>query len=139
LRLAGADLEAVPELVRAAADARAVAALDQAVAYLEEALTIAPERAEEWLELGELEAWRGRGEPSEEAFRRGLALLDGGDPMTRARAWLRQARAYHGPICVPRGVLVSARNALELLDAEAIEERSEALAAWAWAEAVAGN
>src|SRR5437763_951710 len=60
LRLAGADLEAVPELVRAAADARAVAALDQAVAYLEEALTIAPQRAEEWLELGELEAWRGR-------------------------------------------------------------------------------
>ena len=45
LRLAGADLEAVPHLIAAAADARAVAALEQACAYLEEALSIAPDRA----------------------------------------------------------------------------------------------
>jgi predicted ATPase len=48
LRLAGADLEAVPKLFRAAAadDARALAALEQAVGYLEEALAIVPDRAE---------------------------------------------------------------------------------------------
>ncbi|HWC86381.1 MAG TPA: AAA family ATPase [Solirubrobacteraceae bacterium] len=142
LRLAGADTEAVPELARAASDARRVAALEQAVGYLEEALAIAPGRAELELELGELEAWRGRREEAEAAFARALALLEGGEPLTLARAWLRRARAYHGPICVPRAVLESCRVALELLGdggEMAAQERREALAALAWAEAVAGS
>ena len=139
LRLAGDDLDAVPHLVAAAADARAVAALIEAVAYLEEALAIAPDRAEEWLELGELEAWRGRREASERAFGRALELLGDFDKLTLARAMLRQAAAYHGPICLPRATLDSARNALRLLDDDAQEERGEALAACAWAEAVAGS
>jgi DNA-binding SARP family transcriptional activator/tetratricopeptide (TPR) repeat protein len=142
LRLARADAEAVPELVRAAGEARAVAALDEAIGYLTEALEIVPDSAESWLEVGELEAWRGRRDPAEAAFGRALALLAGGDPLLLARAWLRQARATHGPICVPRTVLESARTALELIDRSgrpAPAERSEALAAWAWAEAVAGS
>ncbi len=142
LRLARADAEAVPELVRAAGEARAVAALDEAIGYLTEALEIAPDSAESWLEVGELEAWRGRREEAEAGFGRALALLAGGDPLLLARAWLRQARATHGPICVPRTVLESARTALELIDRSgrpAPSERSEALAAWAWAEAVAGS
>jgi DNA-binding SARP family transcriptional activator len=142
LRLAGDDRAAVPQLVRAAADARAVAALEQAVAYLEEALALAPERADEWLELGELEAWRGRREAAEAAFTRALGLLSESEPVARARAFLRRARAYHGPICFPRAVLDSATKALELLDRAdrpADEERSEALAARAWSEAVAGS
>jgi tetratricopeptide (TPR) repeat protein len=142
LRLAGADSEAVPQLLHAAADARAVAALDQAVEYLEEALTIASDRTEAWLELGEIEAWRGRREQSEEAFRRGIELLEEGDPLTLARAWLRHARANHGLICVPRAVLESARTAAKLLEhvgQNCEAERSEALAACAWAEAVAGS
>ncbi len=142
LRLAGADTDAVPQLARAAADARSVAALEQAVAYLDEALGIAPERADLWLELGELEAWRGRREQAEAGFERSLALLAEGEPLPLARAWLRRARAYHGPICVPRAVLESASHAIELLDRTSLptqEERSEALAARAWAEAVAGD
>ncbi len=142
LRLAAADADAVPHLARAAADARAVAALEQAVDYLREALTIAPDAAELWLELGELEAWRVRREQADEAFGRALALLEGNEPLELARAWLRRARAYHGPICVPRAVLESASNAIELLDRTglpALEQRSEALAARAWAEAVAGS
>ena len=142
LRLAGADIDAVPELARAAAGARAVAALDEAVGYLEEAVAIAPDRAELWLELGELEAWRGLREETEVAFARALALLEGGEPLELARAWLRRARAYHGLICVPRAVLESAGNAIELLKRSGVgaeEEHSEALAAHAWAEAVAGS
>ncbi len=142
LRLAGADRAAVPQLVRAAADARAVAALEQAVAYLDEALAIAPDRAEQWLELGELEAWRGCRDRAEAAFGRATNLLAQTEPLERARAWLRRARAYHGPICVPRAVLESARTAIELIelsDQPAQAERSEALAACAWAEAVAGS
>jgi DNA-binding SARP family transcriptional activator/tetratricopeptide (TPR) repeat protein len=142
LRLAGADVDAVPQLARAAAAARAVAALEQAVGYLEEALAIAPSRAELWLELGEVEAWRGRREQAEAAFARALALLEGGEPLALARAWLLRARAYHGPICVPRAVLESAGHAIELLKRTKLPadgERSEAIAARAWAEAVAGS
>ncbi len=142
LRLAGADPEAAPHLIAAAADARAVAALEQACAYLDEALSISPDDAEAWLELGEIEAWRIRRDAAEAAFGRGLELLAGHDLLTQARGHLRRARAYHGPICVPRAVLDSAGQALELLDElgdEAIDERSEAVAALAWAEAVAGS
>jgi DNA-binding SARP family transcriptional activator len=142
LLLAGARTEAVPQLARAAAGARAVAALDQAVGYLEEALAIAPERADLWVELGELEAWRLHRERAEIAFDRGVTLLPGAEPLPLARAWLRRARAYHGAICVPRAVLDSASAALELLDQarEPVdEERREALAALAWAQAVAGS
>ena len=113
LRMAGADAEAVPQLARAAADARAVAALQQAAAYLREALAIAPDRADLWLELGEIEAWRGQREGAEEAFEQALSLCEG---TVRAHAWLRRARAYHGPICIPRAVLQSAVNAVDLLD-----------------------
>jgi tetratricopeptide (TPR) repeat protein len=142
LRLAGADLDAVPHLVQAAADAREVAALEESIAYLQEALAIAPERAELWLELGELEAWRGRRDQAESAFGRALSVLGGSEPLKLVRAWLRRGRAYHGPICIPRAVLDSARRALELLgrvESPADEERSEAIAACAWAEAVAGS
>ena len=142
LRLAGDDRRAIPHLVRAAGDARKVAGLDEAVAYLEEALGITPDRADLWLELGEVQAWRARREQAEAAFVRATVLLEHADPLDRTRAHLRQARAYHGPICVPRAVLESARAALELIERSAEpapDERSEAMAACAWAEAVAGS
>jgi DNA-binding SARP family transcriptional activator len=142
LRLAGADSEAVPQLVRAAADARSLAALEQAADYLEEALEIAPQDADLWLELSEVEAWRARRDRSQAAFERGLAQLDGEEPLRVARAWLKRARAYRGPICAPRAALESARKASALLEATATparQERDEALAVRAWAEAVAGD
>ena len=142
LRLAGDDRAAAPQLVRAALDARSVAGIDQAVEFLTEALAITPDLPDAWLELGELEAWRVRRDASGAAFDRALELLADAEPLAQARAWLRRARAYHGPICVPRAVLESARRALELLDADrqpAPAERGEALAGWAWAEAVVGD
>jgi tetratricopeptide (TPR) repeat protein len=132
----------VQELSRAAADARAVGALEQAAGFLEEALAIDQNQPALLLELGEVEAWRARREPAEAAFRRARESLNGGPPLTIARAWLRRARAYHGPLCVPHEVLTSSRAALELLESvlePAIEERREAVASSAWAEAVAGN
>jgi DNA-binding SARP family transcriptional activator/tetratricopeptide (TPR) repeat protein len=142
LRLSGADAEAVPHLARAATNARDVGALEEGLAYIEEALGIAPERAELWLELAELEAWRHRREQSERAFARAFALLEGSDPLVLARARLQQVRANHGPICYPRVALESARVALELIERTrlpASEARAEALSACAWCEAVAGS
>jgi len=142
LRLAGAGVEAVPQLARAATQARAVAALEQASEYLDEALVIAPERADLWLELGELESWLLRRDGAESAFKHGLDLLREGEPLALARGLLQRARAYHGAICDPRAVLESASAVLELLDATAtaaLDERREAISAMAWAEAVAGS
>jgi tetratricopeptide (TPR) repeat protein len=142
LRLGGADAEAVPELARAAAGARGVGALEEAIAYVEEALGIAPDQAALWLELAELQAWRRHNDQSEQAFARAVARLEGGEPLLLARAWLLHARVNHGPICYPRVALTSARTALELAKRSRLpadEERTEALAMCAWCEAVAGS
>jgi DNA-binding SARP family transcriptional activator len=142
LVLAGRQAPAVEQLRRAAADARAVGALEQAASYLEEAIAIASDRADLLLELGEVEAWRGLREPADAAFDRARALLEDRPPLELARALLWRARAYHGPLCIPREVLASCREVLELLeraDTPAPAEHREALAAAAWAEAVAGN
>jgi DNA-binding SARP family transcriptional activator len=141
LRLAGRDQQAVEQLAVAAADARVVGALTEAAGYLEEAVSMAGASAELWLELAEVEAWRGRREEAERAFASAKELLVGA-PLELARAWLHSARWYHGPICVPAMVLECCREALALLDragSTAVPERREALAALAWAEAVAGS
>ena len=75
-----APLSLWAELIRAATQARSVAALEQAVGYLEEVLAIQPGRADVWLELAELEAWRMRREQAEAAFERALELLRAGEP-----------------------------------------------------------
>ena len=141
LRLADADAEAVPFLAQAAEGARAIGALAAAVGYLEEALEIDPGRADLWLALGEAEAWRHRREAAEHAFARALELAGPEHPLQAARALLERARAFHGPLCVPRTVLDSSARALELLGAcpDALAERQEALGDKAWSEAVAGD
>ncbi len=142
LRLAGRDSDAVAQLARAAVDARAVAALDQAVEYLLEATSIAPDRDDLLLELGQLEAWRGDPERARMAFDAADAVLADAPALSRARALLMRSRAHHGPICAPRVVSASCSSALELLDAArepAEPERREALAAAAWAESLDGS
>jgi len=142
LRLAGREDLAVAQLVRAAAHARGVAALAEAAAALTEAIELAPADPSVLVELAEVEAWRGRAEESDAAFDRALELLSGERGEELARAWVRRAAWYRGALCHPRHVLEAARQAVELLDTAdeaAPGVRVEALAAWAWAEAVAGD
>ena len=68
LRLAGRDRQAVEQLALAAADARAVGALTEAAGYLQEAVSMAGDSAELWLELAEVQAWRGLRAEAEAAF-----------------------------------------------------------------------
>src|SRR6266571_4627533 len=141
LRLAGRDDLAALQLARAAAHARAVAALAEAAAFLEEAIELAPDDVEIAMELAEVEAWRGREEASDMAFERALPALQQ-VPEQLARALVRRTNWYRGALCHPRRVLESARHAVEVLDSavlSAAETRGSALAAWAWAEAVAGD
>src|SRR4051794_19011413 len=136
-RLAGRDDLAVEQLMRAAAHARSVAALEEAAALLKEALTIEPEAAEMLVELAEVEAWRGRRQASEAAFARALPLVEAAGGLTLADALMRQARWYHGPICYPSGVAEVSTRILATLDAtpgDHSARRAEALAAVAWAE-----
>jgi DNA-binding SARP family transcriptional activator len=142
LRRAGRDEAAAEHLVRAAADARAVAAMPEAAAFLEQALRIKADGPAVLLELAEVEAWRGRRDASESAFERATALIDARDLRTQAEASLRRGRWMRGALCYPRAARESYRRALELLDAAAVtaaEDRAEALAGLAWAEAIAGD
>jgi DNA-binding SARP family transcriptional activator/tetratricopeptide (TPR) repeat protein len=142
LLLAGRDTRAVNQLGRAAQDALGVAALEQAASYLEEAVAIAPGRADLLIELGTIEAWRSRRDKVAAAFDRALELLADGDPLKLGRAWLARADAHRGPTCVPHEALRCARIAHELFERvgeSSAMERRKARGACAWAEAVAGD
>lgn len=142
LRLAGRDELAVDHLVRAAADARAVAALPEASAFLAEAVRLSPSDPRLLLELAEVEAWRGDREEAESAFDRGVALIHRRDERALAAAWLQRGRWMRGALCFPRAARAAYSTALEILDdaaLAAVDERVEALAGCAWAEAVAGD
>ena len=138
LRLAGRDAEAVRHLLGAAAEARKLAALDEAAEYLGEALRLAPRDARILLELAEVEAWRGRPDESRAAFDDALACISPQDALGQANAWLRRGRSFRGALCFPRESQAAYRQALAALDADA-EARPEALAGLAWTEAVAGD
>jgi DNA-binding SARP family transcriptional activator/tetratricopeptide (TPR) repeat protein len=141
-RLAGCDREAVGQLVIAAVNARDIGALAEAAAFLEQAAGIAPDDGRVYLELAEVEAWRSRREPSNQAFERALDLMREADPHALARAWLRRGRWMHGALCYPAEALDCFHRTLELLDAagsEDVSARAEALAGSAWAESTAGD
>ncbi len=142
LLLAGNGPRAVEHLRRAATHARGLACLPEAAEYLRQAVEIAPDDADSWLELAEIEAWGERSEASEEAFGRALALLDPGPAEPRVDAWLRRARWFRGPTCSPTSSLASYQRALELMDAAGLDaprERAEALAGSAWCHAAGGD
>ena len=118
---------------RAAADARALAALEQAVGYLEEALAIAPDRADLWLELGELEAWRVRRDQAEAAFERATEPARRTPSRWSARGRGCAARAPTTARSASRARCSTAREPRSSCSSAAssrpAQERSEALAA----------
>jgi DNA-binding SARP family transcriptional activator len=142
LRLAHRDAQAVEQLWRAAHQAREMGALAEAASFLEEALEISPAEPRLLLDLAEVNAWRGREEATESAFRRALEALDPNDTELVARAWLVRGRYMRGALCFPSESIAAYRRSLEVLDATALDapaERAEALAGMAWAEATDGD
>jgi DNA-binding SARP family transcriptional activator/tetratricopeptide (TPR) repeat protein len=141
LQLAGRSERAAEHLVRAAAHARTLGALDDSVAFLREALTIRGEDGELLVELAEVEAWCLRRAESDETWARAQELLPPNGEGT-ARAWLRRAYWNRGALCRPHEVLDAARRTVRALDdagSAAPEIRADALASGAWAEAIAGD
>lgn len=142
LRLAGHHDQAVGHLLRAARAARAVTALTEAARFLREATELDPHDPEPLLELGEVAAWQGRLDESDDAFDRALALIPPADSARQVSAWLRRGRWLRGGICHPRESRRSYRAALDVLDRDPHADpltRAEALAGMAWAESVAGD
>ena len=142
LRLAGQDEQAVSYLALAARDARRVAAMAEAAGFLAEALEIEPSDPELLVELAEVEAFRGRLDPSDQAFGHALEEIAPADSGALSSAWLRRGRWLRGGICHPRESRRSYRSALDVLDRDPDADppaRAEALAGMAWAEAVAGD
>jgi DNA-binding SARP family transcriptional activator len=141
LQLAGRPDRAADHLVRAAAHARMLGALDESAAFLREALSIRGDDGELLVELAEVEAWRLRRAESDETWARAQELLPPNGEAT-ARAWLRRAYWNRGALCRPQEVLDAARRTVQALDDAgntAPEIRADALASGAWAEAIAGD
>jgi DNA-binding SARP family transcriptional activator/tetratricopeptide (TPR) repeat protein len=143
LRRAGRDDEAVPQLMRAAAQARMVTAVAEAAGFLEEAAAIRPDDASVALALAEALLACGRRVDSEASFDRACGLLErSGDSLALARAYFRRGTLHYSLVCAPHEVRAAFSRGLEILDAAGIGSRSErdpARAALAWAEAVGGD
>jgi DNA-binding SARP family transcriptional activator/tetratricopeptide (TPR) repeat protein len=142
LRLAHRDDLALEQLARAAAEAQAVGALTEAVAFLDEAVLLAPEDGHLLLSLAEVHAWRGRRAEAGATLERAIACIARGEPEGLLEARLRAGRWLRGALCDPRASLENYRGALALLDgavAAPPSRRAEALVGAAWCEAVAGD
>jgi DNA-binding SARP family transcriptional activator len=142
LRLAGRDDLAVERLARAAAEAQAVGALGEAVAFLEEAAGMAPEEPGVLLDLAEAHAWKGDRAEAGAALGRALERIAPGDAGARLDAKLRAGRWYRGALCDPGASLDAYRAALELAPRAPGARpgiRAEAMIGAAWCEAVAGD
>jgi DNA-binding SARP family transcriptional activator/tetratricopeptide (TPR) repeat protein len=140
LRLAGLDDEAAHRLAAAAQEAVAIGAVEDAAAYLEEAIGLVPADGELRLALAEVYAWSGRREDAERLLQEALARADG--PAASARAHVEAAKWYSGALCWPRRTLTHARAATDLLDGMAEPDPvllGRALAFQAWGESNVGN
>jgi DNA-binding SARP family transcriptional activator len=137
LAAAGRDGESAQQWAAAAAEARAVGALDEAVEFLQRATKLAPLDGWLWLELQEVSAWSGRRAETESAWENALALLPEGD---LAAAWDRRGRQFRGVDCNPDASLRAYKAADDLLTDDADPRlRARILVGLAWGDAVAGD
>jgi len=146
LLLTGQDERAREFLARAAAQARAIGALNEAAGFLREAAVLADGTpalaAELWLELAAIEAGRADRAAVDDAFRRAVALLEQiGDRRALASAWGQHGLLLWTTLCYPREAAAAYQRCLELLgeSTNAPEIRVLALAGQAKAEALIGD
>ena len=142
LRLAGRDDLAAGRLARAARDAAAVGAVDEAAEFLREALELRPGDPSLTVELAAAEAYSGRRVAAEDALRMTLELLAPSEHAERGAVHARAARWYSGALCRPSETMSQARRAIAELDrAEGVDpaQLASALALGAWGAAVTGR
>jgi DNA-binding SARP family transcriptional activator/tetratricopeptide (TPR) repeat protein len=147
LLLAQRETDARSYLAAAAARARALGALDEAAGFLREAAAAAEGNptlgAELWLQLADVEAFRGRRLEHDDAFERGFALLEReGEKAALAEALVARGRWLRTTLCYPGEARAAYEEGLAAVDAQGLdapELRALALAGIAWAEAASGD
>jgi DNA-binding SARP family transcriptional activator/tetratricopeptide (TPR) repeat protein len=137
LSLAGRPAEAAREWAAAAAYARSVGALTEAAQFLTRAIECRPGDGRLWLDLGEVSAWLGRTDASEQAWERALALLPAAD---LPEAWCHRGRQFRSVVCHPQASFEAYRTAQTLLTEQTPDPvRAQTLIGLAWSHAVAGD
>jgi tetratricopeptide (TPR) repeat protein len=137
LRRAGRDDLADGWWRRAARHARSLGALAEAAAFWAEAARCAPRDPEPWLELAEVQAWRGRREDYAQAWTTAIALVP---PDRQALAWNRRGAVMRAVLCHPSAGLAAYTRARALLtDDDPPSLRAEVLVGLAQLTAVAGD
>jgi DNA-binding SARP family transcriptional activator len=137
LALAGRGRECAAELAVAAARARGVGALDEAVELLQRAVEVHSEDGRLWLELEETCALAHRHHDMETAWAEALVRLP---EEALPDAWCRRGRQFRTVTCHPAESLRAYRTA-ERLATASTEPRvlADALIGMAWGDAVAGT
>ncbi len=120
---------AAERLARAARDAIAVGAVEEAAAFLREALELRPGDPALLVELAQAEAWSGRRAAAEEALRATLDRLAPTDHAARGAVHARAARWYSGALCRPADTLAQAQRAIAELDRDTLSRRRASSAA----------
>jgi DNA-binding SARP family transcriptional activator/tetratricopeptide (TPR) repeat protein len=137
LSRAGRDDLAGPRWRRAAAHARSLGALPEAVDFWLEAVRCAPEDPAPRLELAEVHAWLGRREDFERCWQE---ALDRTPPEDQSATWCRRGNVMRSVLCHPSASFTAYQQALALLSDDApAAARAEVLLGVAGTEAVAGD
>jgi tetratricopeptide (TPR) repeat protein len=134
---AGRPREAAQRFAAAAARAREVGAVAEAVDLLTRAVELDPDDGRLWLELEETWAWTGRPTDMDAAWARVVRLLPAEE---LPAAWCRRGRQFRTVVCHPEEALRCYRTAQESAPAELDPSvRAEILVGLAWGDAVAGS
>jgi DNA-binding SARP family transcriptional activator/tetratricopeptide (TPR) repeat protein len=137
LALAGRNAEAAASWAAAAAHARSVGALQQAVDFSHRATTLDVANGHWWQDLAEYCAWSGRRDEMAAAFAKSLDLLPRNE---LAEAWCRHGRQLRTVLCNPTASLGAYRQgARHVFPNVPAEIQAAVLIGLAWGEAVAGD
>ncbi len=137
LARAGRARESGHQLAAAAAQARAVGALDEAAELLQRAVAVDPADGELWLELEEVYAWANRQPEMEAAWAEAIVRLPAA---ALAEAWCRRGRQFRTVTCHPAESLLAYRTARSrMTDDTDPALLADALVGLAWGDAVAGS
>ncbi len=134
-------------LITAAEKARTLGALDDAADLYSEAATLETGttalRAELWLALADINAWRGRKVEHDAVFDQARELYEQtGDRGALASAFALRGRCLRTTLCYPREALLAYERAFELIDTEGLdtpELRAIVLAGLGWIEVASGD
>ncbi|WP_176440028.1 ATP-binding protein [Haloechinothrix alba] len=134
-------------LITAAEKARSLGAFDEAAGLFAEAASLETgtlaQRAELWLALADVHAWRGHKDEHDSAFEHARTVLEQvDDSVSLAGAYALRGRCLRTTLCHPVEALRAYERALHIIDTEhldAPELRAIVVAGFGWVEVASGD